>query len=32
LVAEWLADNFEDIISGDATPLVDETITSDNIL
>ena len=30
--AEWLADNFDDIINGDAAPLVDETITSGNIL
>ena len=32
VVAEWLADNFEDIINGDAAPLVDETITSGNML
>ena len=32
VVAEWLADNFEDIVNGDAAPLVDETITSGNML
>ena len=32
VVAEWLADNFEDIVNGDAAPLVDETITSSNML
>jgi len=32
VVAEWLADNFDDIINGDAAPLVDETITSGNML
>ena len=31
VVAEWLADNFDDIINGDAPPLVDETITSGNM-
>ena len=31
VVAEWLADNFDDIINGDAAPLVDETITSGNM-
>ena len=30
--AEWLANNFEDIVNGDAAPLVDETITSGNML
>ena len=32
VVAEWLADNFEDIVNGDAVPLVDETITNGNLL
>jgi len=32
VVSEWLADNFEDIINGDAAPLVDETINSGKML
>ena len=32
VVAEWLADNFEGIVKGDAVPLVDETITSSDRL
>jgi membrane protein required for colicin V production len=32
VISEWLADNFEDILDGDAAPLVEETITSGNML
>ena len=32
VVTEWLADNFEDIVNSDAAPLVDETITSSDML
>lgn len=32
VISEWLADNFEDIVNGDAPPIVEETITSGNML
>ena len=32
VVAKWLADNFEDIVNGDAVPLVDETVANDDML
>jgi membrane protein required for colicin V production len=32
VVAEWLADSFEDVVNGDVAPLVDEDITSGKML